>query len=361
MGTHPIFESDFDCLTDETREKDANMVLECVRIKNVPGSIRQRDIENEWGDLNIAHHGLVFLADRIYAFFEAKRDAEDAVARGFAHKSKTFKTKQISIDECIIEMRPLVADEKRRAHKLGEEYEYPVIFELNKIRIKWEQSVQPVLSTTRTVVLEQQKPQKDDAPYSDDGRKDKKKKSKKTKKKERSRSYDRSESRDNHDSRRTRTNRDSPPRHRSRTPPRKERNRERSEEQVSRRRRTRSRERQSDNRRGDRSRSRDYERGKRNRSRDSRRNTPPDMRQATNGDYNPLALLGSSLRKDGPDDKRDSRSKRSRFDSPPKSTPSSGGGGGGVDLRARLSRTNHRAEEKAKRVERAKDSINQYQ
>lgn len=71
------------------------MVLECVRIKNVPGSIRQRDIENEWGDLNIAHHGLVFLADRIYAFFEAKRDAEDAVARGFAHKSKTFKTKQI--------------------------------------------------------------------------------------------------------------------------------------------------------------------------------------------------------------------------------------------------------------------------
>merc|ERR1712106_551996 len=95
MGTHPIFESDFDCLTDETREKDANMVLECVRIKNVPGSIRQRDIENEWGDLNIAHHGLVFLADRIYAFFEAKRDAEDAVARGFAHKSKTFKTKRI--------------------------------------------------------------------------------------------------------------------------------------------------------------------------------------------------------------------------------------------------------------------------
>merc|ERR1711892_450153 len=259
------------------------------------------------------------------------------------------------------------------AHKLGEEYEYPVIFELNKIRIKWEQSVQPVLSTTRTVVLEQ----KDDAPYSDDGRKDKKmkkekkkkkdkdkdkeKKSKKTKKKERSRSYDRSESRDNHDSRRTRTNRDSPPRHRSRTPPRKERNRERSEEQISRRRRTRSRERQSDNRRGDRSRSRDYERGKRNRSRDSRRNTPPDMRQATNGDYNPLALLGSSLRKDGPDDKRDSGSKRSRFDSPPKSTPSGSGGGGGVDLRARLSRTNHRAEEKAKRVERAKDSINQYQ
>ena len=42
-------------------------------------------------------------------------------------------------------MRPLVADEKRRADKLGEEYEYPVIFELNKIRIKWEQTVQPVM------------------------------------------------------------------------------------------------------------------------------------------------------------------------------------------------------------------------
>ena len=44
-------------------------------------------------------------------------------------------------------MRPLVADEKRRSLKLGEEYEYPVIFEINKIRIKWEQvaKVQPSL------------------------------------------------------------------------------------------------------------------------------------------------------------------------------------------------------------------------
>ena len=51
-------------------------------------------------------------------------------------------------------MRPLVADEKRRAHKLGEEYEYPVIFELNKIRIKWEQSVQPVLVTSSFFLIE---------------------------------------------------------------------------------------------------------------------------------------------------------------------------------------------------------------
>ena len=44
-------------------------------------------------------------------------------------------------------MRPLVADEKRHSLKLGEEYEYPVIFEINKIRIKWEQvaKVQPSL------------------------------------------------------------------------------------------------------------------------------------------------------------------------------------------------------------------------
>ena len=42
-------------------------------------------------------------------------------------------------------MRPLVADEKRRALKLGEQYEYPVIFELNKIRIKWEQIAQQPL------------------------------------------------------------------------------------------------------------------------------------------------------------------------------------------------------------------------
>ena len=35
-------------------------------------------------------------------------------------------------------MRPLVQDEKRRAEKYGEKYEYPVVFENNKIRIKWE-------------------------------------------------------------------------------------------------------------------------------------------------------------------------------------------------------------------------------
>ena len=42
-------------------------------------------------------------------------------------------------------MRPLVQDEKRRAIKYGEKYEYPIIFELHKIRIKWEDSkiVQP--------------------------------------------------------------------------------------------------------------------------------------------------------------------------------------------------------------------------
>ena len=37
-------------------------------------------------------------------------------------------------------MRPLVQDEKRQAIKYGEKYEYPVIFEKNKIRIKWEDS-----------------------------------------------------------------------------------------------------------------------------------------------------------------------------------------------------------------------------
>ena len=74
------------------------MVLECVRIKSVPSSIREIDIENEWSDLNIAKHGIVFLADKVYVFFNDKRDATDAVARGFAHKAKTFKTKQIRFD-----------------------------------------------------------------------------------------------------------------------------------------------------------------------------------------------------------------------------------------------------------------------
>ena len=71
------------------------MVLECVRIKGVPQSIRESDIENEWSDLNIAQSGIVFLSDKVYTFFNAKRDAQDAVNRGFAHKAKTFKTKQI--------------------------------------------------------------------------------------------------------------------------------------------------------------------------------------------------------------------------------------------------------------------------
>ena len=56
-------------------------------------------------------------------------------------------------------MRPLVQDEKRQAIKYGEKYEYPVIFEKNKIRIKWEDSkiVQHTPPTpvkeTRTVIL----------------------------------------------------------------------------------------------------------------------------------------------------------------------------------------------------------------
>ena len=40
-------------------------------------------------------------------------------------------------------MRPLVAEEKRRTEKLGEQYEYPIIFEMNKIRIKWEDTKPP--------------------------------------------------------------------------------------------------------------------------------------------------------------------------------------------------------------------------
>ena len=71
------------------------MVLECVRIKSVPANIRETDIDAEWSDLNIAQHGLVFLDDKVFCFFNNRRDAADAVARGFAHKTKTHKTKQI--------------------------------------------------------------------------------------------------------------------------------------------------------------------------------------------------------------------------------------------------------------------------
>merc|ERR1711937_438481 len=87
MGTHPIFESDFDCLTD------FEMVLECVRIKHVPNSVSERDLEDDWGDLNISQNGIYFLQDRLYVFFNDKRDAEDAQNRGLSFNKKILKAK----------------------------------------------------------------------------------------------------------------------------------------------------------------------------------------------------------------------------------------------------------------------------
>merc|ERR1711917_50977 len=150
MGTHPIFESDFDCLTD------FEMVLECVRIKHVPNSVSERDLEDDWGDLNISENGIYFLQDKLYVFFNDKRDAEDAQNRGLSFNKKILKAKQLSIDDCITEMRPLVQDEKRQAIKYGEKYEYPVIFEKHKIRIKWEDS--KIVQHTPPTPLKETKP-----------------------------------------------------------------------------------------------------------------------------------------------------------------------------------------------------------
>ena len=53
-------------------------------------------------------------------------------------------------------MRPLVQDEKRQAIKYGEKYEYPVIFEKHKIRIKWEDS--KIVQHTPPTPLKETKP-----------------------------------------------------------------------------------------------------------------------------------------------------------------------------------------------------------
>ena len=53
-------------------------------------------------------------------------------------------------------MRPLVQDEKRQAIKYGEKYEYPVIFEKHKIRIKWEDS--KIVQHTPPTPLKEAKP-----------------------------------------------------------------------------------------------------------------------------------------------------------------------------------------------------------
>ena len=71
------------------------MVLECVRIKHVPNSVSERDLEDDWGDLNISENGIYFLQDKLYAFFNDKRDAEDAQNRGLSFNKKILKAKQL--------------------------------------------------------------------------------------------------------------------------------------------------------------------------------------------------------------------------------------------------------------------------
>ena len=75
---------------------------------------------------------------------------------GFLTPTSTKHNIEFSIDDCITEMRPLVQDEKRQAIKYGEKYEYPVIFEKHKIRIKWEDS--KIVQHTPPTPLKEAKP-----------------------------------------------------------------------------------------------------------------------------------------------------------------------------------------------------------
>ena len=80
-------------------------------------------------------------------------------------------------------------------------------------------------------------------------------------------------------------------------------------------------------------------------------------REEGNGEYNPLAMLGSSLKKDG--DKTEAgksetlipsrRNSRWSTEETNEAPERKGSTGGGIDLRAKLSRVNERAEERAKR------------
>ena len=74
---------------------DFEMVLECVRIKHVPNAVSERDLEDDWGDLNISENGIYFLQDKLYVFFNDKRDAEDAQNRGLSFNKKILKAKQL--------------------------------------------------------------------------------------------------------------------------------------------------------------------------------------------------------------------------------------------------------------------------
>merc|ERR1712048_1482750 len=111
MGTHPIFESDFDCLTEI----------------------------NKFEELKIAQSGTLLFQNKFYIFFKNKNDAEDAVNRGFRFEHKDYNAKQISIPDCIGELREILGEEKHKAERYGETFTYPEIFELNKIRIKWDE------------------------------------------------------------------------------------------------------------------------------------------------------------------------------------------------------------------------------
>merc|ERR1712142_964302 len=72
MGTHPIFESDFDCLTD----LHVAMVLECVRIRSLPSNVRVSHIESDWSDLNIAEKGILHFQNKFFIFFKNKNEVE---------------------------------------------------------------------------------------------------------------------------------------------------------------------------------------------------------------------------------------------------------------------------------------------
>jgi len=114
------------------------MVLECVRVRSLPANARESHIEADWSDLNIAQKGVLHISNRFYVFFNNAEDAEDGKNRGFRHDHKDYKAKRLSIPDAISELRPLLMAERRKAESLGDKFQYPDIFEINNIKVKWE-------------------------------------------------------------------------------------------------------------------------------------------------------------------------------------------------------------------------------
>merc|ERR1712113_497497 len=137
MGTHPIFESDFDCLTEidiwSVYILYFLLMLHCAQF--LSSECKASDVSSYWDDLSICSDGIVQIQKKFFVFFKNEKDAKKAVDRGLKtgndHRIKHVKL--LSMPDAVSSLRTLVQKEK----KLNAEFEYPTVFEKNNIKINW--------------------------------------------------------------------------------------------------------------------------------------------------------------------------------------------------------------------------------